>query len=130
MKKRPISISIIAWYLIATSPLALFFAVRGFNDPAVKQLMSQNPMPIPVQYFQLLSSLLISFVCGIAMLKGRNWSRYLYVIWGAIGFIIGIVITPFKVMMIPGILILLVVVFFLFRPKANEFFRPGPDETL
>lgn len=129
MKKRPTSISVIAWYFIVSSPLALLFSIRGFNDPVAKQMMSQIPIPIPVQYLMACLGLVITFVCGIAMLKGRNWSRYLYVIWSIIIFVVNIIVSPFKVMMIPVIILLLVVVFFLFRPKANEFFRPGPEEA-
>jgi hypothetical protein len=129
MKKRPTSISIIAWYFIVSSPLGLLFSVKGFNDPTVKHMMGQNPIPIPVQYFLTCIGLVITFVCGIAMLKGRDWSRVLYVSWSGIIFIMYLVISPFKIMMIPGILFLLVIAFFLFRPKANEFFRPNPEET-
>ncbi len=124
MKKRPISISIIAWFFIVTSPLSLAFSVIGFNNPAAKQMMSQNPMPIPVQLLLSCLGLVITFVSGIAMLKGLNWSRYLYVVWSGAIFVLYMIISPFKVMMIPGILVLLVVAFFLFSSKANDFFRP------
>jgi len=66
--------------------------------------------------------LIVTVMCGIAMLKGQNWSRYLYVIWSIIGTVIGITTSPMKAVMIPGIVVFLVIAFFLFRPKANAFF--------
>jgi len=69
------------------------------------------------------AGLLITLVCGIAMLKGQNWARLLYVGWSIIGFIIGMATSPMKALMIPGVIVFLVVAFFLFRPKANEYFK-------
>jgi hypothetical protein len=57
------------------------------------------------------------------MLKGQNWARFLYVGWGIAGFLIGITTSPVKAALIPGVVFFLLIVFFLFRPKANEFFR-------
>jgi hypothetical protein len=56
------------------------------------------------------------------MLQGQNWARLLYVVWSAVGFVIGIVTSPIKAAMIPGLVVFVVMAFFLFRPKANEYF--------
>jgi len=56
------------------------------------------------------------------MLKRQNWARFLYVVWGAVGAVVGILTSPMKPLMIPGIIFFLVVTFFLIRPKANEYF--------
>jgi len=66
--------------------------------------------------------LLVLIISGVAMLKGLNWGRLLYVVWTAAEFVINVVTSPMKIAMIPGFLLYLVVVFFLFRPKANQFF--------
>ncbi len=87
-----------------------------------KELMSRSIMPISIQYLMIYVGLLIMIVCGIAMLKGQNWARLLYVIWSIIGFVIGIATSPMKAAMIPGIVIFLIAVFFLFRAKANVYF--------
>ena len=61
------------------------------------------------------------------MLKGRNWARFLYIIWSIIGFIIGLTTSPIKAGVIPGIIIFIVVAYFLFNAKANEYFRAEPS---
>ena len=70
----------------------------------------------------LYTGLLVTIISGVAMLKGLNWGRLLYVIWSAVGFVISTITSPIKIAIIPGFLLYLVIVFFLFRPKANQFF--------
>ena len=122
MKKRPTSITVIAWILIVMAGISLITSAFYLNNPTARELMSRNPIPIPVQYLMTYVGLLVTLICGIAMLKGRNWARLLYVIWSIIGFVIGIATSPMKAAMIPGFVVFLIIAFFLFRPKANEYF--------
>lgn len=122
--KRPTSVTVVAWILIAMSGISLISSTLTLNNPMAEELMAKNPLPIPLQYVSLYVGLLITIVAGIAMLKGQNWARFLYVIWFAISFLIGIVVSPMKVVMIPGLVVFAVITFFLFRPKANEYFFP------
>ena len=120
--KRPTSISVIAWILIVTSGIAMLASTVSLNNPMARELMAKSLLPIPLQFVMLYVGLLITIVSGIAMLKGQNWARFLYVGWGSIGFVIGILTSPMKAAMIPGFVVFAVVTFFLFRPKANEYF--------
>ncbi len=125
MKARPTSITVISWILIAMGAISLAANTAMINNPKVHELMGKNPIPIPVQHVISYIGLLIMIVSGIAMLKGRNWARYLYVVWSLIGLVIGIVTSPMKAMMIPGLVIFAVIAFFLFRPRATEYFSPA-----
>ena len=122
MRKRPTSITVIAWILIVTSGLSVITCTIGLNNPKVKELRERSPLPISVQYVRMYVSLLIALISGIAMLKGHNWARFLFIICGAIGHIINFMTSPIKKILIPGFIVLLIVAFFLFRPKANEYF--------
>lgn len=122
MKKRPTSITVIAWILIVMSGISLITSTISLNNPMAKELMSRSLIPIPIQYAMMYVGLLITLISGIAMLKGQNWARLLYVIWSIIGFGIGIATSPMKIAMIPGFVVFLIIAFFLFRPKANEYF--------
>lgn len=122
--KRPTSISVIAWFLIVSSGISLIAIPVSLNNPMAKVLMAKSLLPIPLQYVLLYLGVLITFVAGIAMLEGQNWARFLYVIWNAIGFVIGIVTYPLNTAMIPGFVGFAVITFFIFRPKANEYFSP------
>lgn len=127
MNSRPVSVTVIAWILIAINALSLLSTLFLFKSPAAQELMAKNPLPLSVQYTMLFAGLLIGVVCGIFMLKGANWARLLYVGWSVVGFGVNLVTSPGKLLLLPGIVIVAVIVFFLFRPKANAFFARQHD---
>ena len=124
MKKRPTSITVIAWILIIMGGISLISSAVMINNPMARDLMRKSPIPIPFQYAMSFVGILIMIISGIAILKGQNWARFLYVVWSLFGFVIGIATSPMKAAMIPGLIVFLIAAFFLFRPKANEFFAP------
>ena len=123
MNERPKSITAVCWALIAMGGISLITSPLSLTNPVTQELMAKSPIPISIQYIMMYIGLVIMLVCGIAMLKGQNWARLLYVAWNILGFVIGISTSPMKIMMIPGIILFLIFAFFLFRPKANEYFR-------
>jgi hypothetical protein len=123
MNQRPTSITVIAWALIVVNALSLVVNTFTLQRPEAKELMSKSPIPVPVQFAMFYVGSAISIVAGIFMLRGRNWARLLYVIASGLGLIIGFATSPVKTALIPGTLMFAVVCFFLFRPKANEYFR-------
>ena len=122
MGKRPTSITVIAWILIAAGGISLITSTVSLNNPTVKELMAKSPIPIPVQYAMLYLGLLVSIASGAGMLKRQNWARLLYVIWAALGSLVGLCTSPMKTALIPGTIFFIVIVIFLFRPKANQYF--------
>lgn len=123
MNKRPTSITVVCWVLIALAGVSIISSVFSFNNPVTRELMSKSPIPVNIQYLIMFAGLVITLVCGIAMLKGRNWARLLYVGWSVTAFIIGLATSPMKAMLIPGLIIFIIFAFFLFRPKANAYFK-------
>ncbi|WP_437653540.1 hypothetical protein [Sorangium sp. So ce1182] len=124
MKKRPTSVTVVACILIVLGGVTALSILATFNNPMTRDLMSKSPIPIPVQYIITCAGVLNMLVCGVAMLKGHSWARLLYVIGSAIGFSIGIATSPMVAAFIPGLVVFIVVVFILFRPRANEYFTP------
>ncbi|MCP3942848.1 MAG: hypothetical protein GY710_15365 [Desulfobacteraceae bacterium] len=123
MNQRPRSVTVICWILIIMGAISLVTCTMSLNNPMAKELMAKNVIPVNVQYIVMYVGLLIMVVSGVAMLKGQNWARLLYVGWGIISFAIGIVTSPMKVALIPGLLIFLIIIIFLFRPGANKYFK-------
>jgi hypothetical protein len=123
MKTRPTSITVVSWILIVIGLVSLVASTASLDNPMTKELMSRSPIPIPLQYIMMYFGLLAQIASGFAMLKRKNWGRLLYPIWGAIGLVIGLITSPIKLMLIPGVVFFAVVVFFLFRPNANEYFK-------
>ena len=122
MMKRPTSVSIIAWFLIATSLISVITSYSSLDNPIAQELMAKNLLPLSVQYVMLYFGLAISVASGVAMLKGWNWGRTLYVAWSVFGLVIGLVTSPMKLVLIPSAIVLAIIVFFLYRPKVNAFF--------
>jgi hypothetical protein len=126
MRTRPTSITVIAWILILMSGISLVTTTlmidKVMDNPAARELISKSLIPVPVQYAVTYVGLLIMLVSGVAILKGQNWGRWLYVVGTAAGFLIGIMTSPLKEAMIPGFVVFVVLTFFLFRPKANNYF--------
>jgi hypothetical protein len=126
MRTRPTSITVVAWILILMGGISLITTTLTIdtvmNNPAARELISKSAIPVPVQYAMTYVVLLVMLVSGLAMLKGQNWGRWLYVIGTALGFLIGIMTSPVKEAMIPGFVVFVVVTFFLFRPNANKYF--------
>jgi len=71
-----------------------------------------------IEYFDVF----VLIVSAIGMLKGLNWARMLYSIWGIILMIIYLVTSPSILVLIPGVILYITMVFFLFRPAANKYF--------
>ena len=120
--KRPTSVTIVGWILIIMSVFSLVGATLSFNSPMTRELMSLSAVPIPVQYVLAYVGLLLTMLSGIMILKGRNWGRWLYVGWTLFGSLFGLLTSPMKTAMIPGIVIFLIFTFILFRPRANAYF--------
>lgn len=124
MIQRPKSITVVSWILIILGGLSLISSTISLNNPIAREMMAKSPIPVNVQFVMMFAGILIMIISGAAMLKGQNWARLLYVGWSVLGFAIGIATSPMKAAMIPGLVIFLIIVFFLFRPKANAYFKP------
>jgi hypothetical protein len=122
MQKRPVSITIIAWILIVLGGISVISTTMMSNNSSVLEAMHSSPLPIPLQWTMFYAGMLVMVVSGIGFLKGRNWSRYLYLIWSIVGFAIGFATSPMKTAMIPGFVFFLIVAAILFLPKSSAYF--------
>jgi hypothetical protein len=111
MQKRPISVIVISCAFIATGVIGLIFR---FNEVA-----TQRPFPYEMAFVFLLC--FAAIVCGAFMLQGRNWARWLSLAWMAYHVILSGFHSVFE-FTVHGLL-LAVLAYFLFRPRATEYFR-------
>ncbi len=130
MITRPTSITVIGWFLIVMGAMAIFFISLGLlsNDPPAHNLMAHlvrksmagHLLPLSVQWGIGFMKILVMLTTGIAMLNGQNWARFLYTIMSAVILLIQLTMAPARPIL--GLIEFLVVVFFLFRPKAGQYF--------
>lgn len=120
--QRPTSLTIIGWLLIIIAAFGLISQLTMQGNPVAQQLLAESPMPAWFHLALGIVGAVVSATCGYGVLKGLNWSRYLYVGWSLIGLLIGYLTVPFTSIMLLSLLFLAVFAFFLFRPAANGWF--------
>jgi hypothetical protein len=130
MEKRPLSLSIIGWFMIVTGILGLLGILFTFNNPMAARVYEHSPLPMSVHLGLGLVGTLIAAICGYGVLKGFNWSRFLYVGWSLIGFAVSVLTVPVTTIIILSVVFFLVIVFFLFRPAANAWFSGAAGATM
>ena len=116
MNKRPRSITVISWIFIAFGSIALLSGLL----PNINTTAAQRLAEIKGHWFVHVSRM-VMVLCGVFMLYGFNWARWLLVAWLVFHVIIGALHSPFQ--LIVHSLLFAVVVFFLFRPPASAYFR-------
>lgn len=130
MKDRPKSITVISWFLIITSGISIITTILMYDNPEVLKMMELSVMPITVQYIMIAVGTIIAISCSVLMLKAENIGRITYVGWTVMSQLIGFFTSPAKAMMIPGSVLFVIITFFLFRPKANEYFSTNQEPPL
>ena len=122
MEKRPLSLTIIAWLLIALSLLALIGTFAMQSNPQMVKMQEQMHTPVLFQHAWTVLGVIIDLIVAYGIFKGQPWSRVLYVVWGIIGLVVGYFILPQKAYLVFSLIVLVVISIFLFSAKANEYF--------
>jgi hypothetical protein len=117
MNKRPISITIVAAVYLIVGAVGL---VAHFSDSLSRRAFQYDDGLIELTE-------LTAIVCGLFMLKGRNWARWLALAWIAFHVAISFFDSMQKVA-VHG-LFLLLIAYFLFRPDATIYFQPRQREA-
>lgn len=130
MIERPRSVTIVSWFLIIASLISIVSTTLTLGNPDVVKMMELNAMPLTLQYILMAIGLAITIACGVLMLKGKRLGRTVYVGWTVISLIIGLFTAPAIAALIPGVIFFVVIAFFLFRPKANDYFAGSRMEPV
>lgn len=125
-KIRPRSVSIISWIIIILGCSALYNVVRMpeiFSKPEYQKLAEVTGESLGVSMLITSISGILFLASGIAMLKGFNWGRLLY-LWGVgIMVLFNIITRGFSPLVIPSIIIYIIFFIFLTRSAVSEFFK-------
>jgi hypothetical protein len=115
MKKRPISITILAAVYLLVGTVGFVFHFR--------EILARHAF----QYDDALIELteLIAMACGVFMLRGRDWARWLALAW--IGFHAAFSFFDSLQRGAVHSLMLILIAYLLFRPEAGSYFQ-HPEE--
>lgn len=114
MRKRPESVTILAWVLI----------LMGFAGLAGDAYQFKSIQPGHNETIWIACVHVLGVVAGAFMLRGRDWARWLAVAW--VAFHVAISLQHVGPAIVHAIF-LAVFVYFLFRPDARAYFRSTPS---
>jgi hypothetical protein len=119
--KRPLSITIISWIFILGGIISLHAMYRGLTNPDTGQNMSMFISVHPVYFTFTHFAAILAIICGIFILFGFNWARWLLFVWFVEATIADAMIVPSHfwkpcVLFVPAVC-------FLFRQPATDYFR-------
>ena len=109
MTKRPDLVTAIGFVFIAVGAIEIAYHLIGLRRPFQQDVL----------WVCLVN--LVAIVCGIYMLRGSKWARWLTVIWLAYHVILSS-FHSFGKLAVHGMLFA-VFVYFLFRPNVTKYFR-------
>ena len=110
--KRPFTVTFLGYLFILVGIAALLYhLVRGSLD-----------------YWMILIALLeiVVMVAGVFLIKGRNWARWLLLLW--IAFHVFASALNSLSASVPHLLLLVAVAYFLFTPPDSKYFGPTRAE--
>lgn len=122
MGKRPLSLTIIAWFLVVTALFGLYGAATMGSNPLVMKMIEQSGVSLLVEQVWGAIGSVVTLAIAYGIFKGQPWSRVLYVVWGIIGLVVGYFISPMPLVLMLSVVFLIVISAFLFRDRANEWF--------
>jgi hypothetical protein len=110
--KRPLSVTLIACLLILSGAAGIAY---HFTDVKTWH-------PFPYGYMATLLIRVLAIVAGIYLLRGRDWARWVALLW--IAFHLGISFFNDWSQVAVHTVVLAVFCYVLLRPAANAYFRP------
>ena len=123
MTKRPLSLTIIGWFLVITGLFGLFGVLTIGSNEAATRMMEANAVSLRAQQAMGIVGCLVSGACAYGIFKGLPWSRVLYVGFGIVSLIFNLFTSAGLSMTILSAFFVAVIAFFLYRPAADEWFQ-------
>ena len=111
MRKRPLAITIISWLFVTAGVIGLAYHATEFK--------AWRPFEYDAVWVCLVR--LLAILCGVFMLRGSNWARWLLLVWIAYHVVLSAFHSLFELVI--HSLLFAVILFFLFRPRSSAYFR-------
>ena len=128
MRARPLSVTIVGWFLIVSGILSLASVPIALNNPLTRAALENGPLPFAFQIGWSIGTAILTLVCGWFILKGANWARILYIAASVAGLAITLATGRVTTLVLIAAGLLAVIAFILFRRPANDFFAGRPGE--
>lgn len=113
---RPISVTLLAWLYIAVGTITF---ISHFPEIHARNMFRYDGIWIEVVE-------ILAIVCGVYLLRGRNWARWLAIAWIAFHVALS-AYGPARELVVHSAF-LVAFTWILFRPPAARYFRAAPIE--
>jgi hypothetical protein len=123
MNKRPLSITLIAWLFILTGGIGSFSLLLSAVTGTAAQSGSEANSQYGYEFVCILVIRLLALIGGLFLLRARNWARWLLIVW--LGYHVVLSAMHSAVQTLVHGLLMVVILYFLFCPKASAYFRGG-----
>jgi hypothetical protein len=128
-------VTLLSWFLIVTSAVGLLgyvFGAPGMEEGMEAAVRAYGGPSVATQKGWMVGNMLLSAVCGVFMLRGANWARWLLVTATLVGMVAGGLLYQQLWVVVPGLLWLGLYVYLLFlrAPAAAWFSRASGATTL
>jgi hypothetical protein len=117
MNKRPIAVTIVGLLYVLVGVGGGVFHLIGFK--------LQRPLQSDIIWAEVTE--LVAILCGVYMLRGHNWARWLAMAWIAFHVFLSAFGTLSEVA-IHG-LFFVILAYLLFRPTSGRYFRAAPAKA-
>ena len=127
MKPRPpLSVSCIAWILILKKAFVLLLAPRFSQVPTVRQALSAIGISTTglIWWIELTDG--VALISGIAMLRGRNWGRVLYLWSTPLSLGCALLFRGIRLVGVIAVIFYGVAFGILSHPSVGQFFHQNP----
>ena len=115
MERRPRPITIISLCFIIFGSIALLSGLLPFGDITLAQRIAELK-----GHWMVHLSRILQIVAGVGLLYGRNWARWLLVVWIAFHIVISALHSVFQLVL--HVLIFTVILYFVFRRESSPYF--------
>jgi hypothetical protein len=112
-EKLPVTVLIVSGVYIVMGAVGFVYHFR--------ELMALQPNAVWIELFRLLA-----IFCGVFLLRGRNWARWLALAWMAFN---GAVSFPALDQVATHFVFLIVIAWLLFQPGAGRYFRASSERA-
>lgn len=109
--QRPLSVTFVACAYIAVGAIAFVYQLREF--------VTRAAFHYDVVWIEMTE--LLAFVCGIFLLRGQNWARWMALAWMAFHVVLSAFHAASEFLI--HLLFCAVIGWVLFRPAAKRFFE-------
>jgi hypothetical protein len=122
---RPLSVSIISWYLIISSLLGLLLLPSSLSNPLTQRMIEGTRASHFMIILMNLVSVSVYVGAGICMLKGKEWGRKIYFIGTPVVILLGAFSYDFHFLLfqIIAFVIYVVIIYFLTRKVVLAYFK-------